>query len=78
MTGVPKIDDDGEFSDVFVRTWISGNEKNKKETDTHWRCSTGDPSFNCRIILDFESPNKFKKEDEAYILKIEVYDRDLL
>ena len=23
-------------SDIFVRAWIE--DKNKKETDTHWRC----------------------------------------
>jgi hypothetical protein len=50
---VPCID--GECSDVFVRAWIGNNSKNSKETDTHWRCQTGEPSFNYRMLLNFES-----------------------
>jgi len=41
-------------SDVFVKAWI--NENDKKETDTHWRCTTGDASFNYRLLFDFKSP----------------------
>ena len=54
---VPMEDLEGT-SDVFVRAWI--NEKDKRETDTHWRCSDGSPSFNYRLLFDVQAPKKFK------------------
>ena len=47
-------------SDVFVRAWLSGDADNIKETDTHWRCSDGSPSFNYRLLFDVQAPKKFK------------------
>jgi hypothetical protein len=62
-------------SDVFVKAWIDENDK--KETDTHWRCSNGSASFNSRLLFDFKSPTYSKSESEAYKLKLQLYDRDL-
>ena len=71
---MPTLDIEGT-SDVFVRAWI--DQANKKETDTHWRCMSGDASFNYRLIYDFKSPNYNKSDTEAYKLKLQVMDRDL-
>lgn len=62
-------------SDVFVKAWI--NEKDKKETDTHWRCTNGEASFNYRMIFDFQSPNYDRSDRESYKLKIQIFDRDV-
>ena len=59
-------------SDVFVKARIGRGTYH--ETDTHWRCSTGTASFNYRLNMDFEAPNK---EFGAYNLELKVYDRDL-
>lgn len=73
---VPMKDAEGT-SDVFLQAWI--NENLKKETDTHWRCSTGEASFNWRMLLPFISPvSGSKSEADAYKLKLNMYDRDLL
>ena len=64
---VPMEDAEGT-SDVFVKAWI--DEKDKKETDTHWRCSNGSASFNYRLLFDFKSPTYSKSETEAYKLKL--------
>lgn len=66
-------------SDVFVRTWLSGEPQDRRETDTHWRCTDGNPSFNYRLLFDVEAPKRNKGEDaQAYKLNILVYDRDIL
>jgi len=62
-------------SDVFVKAWI--DEAHVKETDTHWRCSTGEASFNYRLLFDLTSPSTTKSEAEAYKLKLQIFDRDL-
>lgn len=69
---VPVEDVEGT-SDIFVRAWI--NEKDKRETDTHWRCSGGDASFNYRLLFDFKSPT-YQKDDQ-YVLRMQLFDRDL-
>ena len=71
---VPMEDLEGT-SDVFVKAWIS--DKDKRETDTHWRCSNGEASFNYRMLFDFKSPSYNKADRESYKLKIQVYDRDV-
>jgi len=38
-------------SDVYVKAWI--DKEDKKETDTHYRCQTGEASFNYRLLYDF-------------------------
>ena len=73
---VPNVDAEG-VSDVFVVAWL--DEKNQKETDTHWRCSTGEASFNWRMLFNINSPNSSgKSEQDAYKLKLAIYDRDIL
>ena len=62
-------------SDVYIKAWI--NEKDKKETDTHWRCQNGAASFNYRILYDFKSPSYEKSDREQYKLTLQVYDRDI-
>ena len=55
-------------SDVFVKAWINSD---KKETDTHWRCTTGEASFNYRLLFNFLAPNpKVKNINEAYKLHL--------
>lgn len=75
ISNVPMCDDEGT-SDVFVKAWL--DEAHQKETDTHWRCTTGEASFNYRMLFDFKSPSPSKAESEAYKLKLQVYDRDIL
>ena len=72
---VPCLDTEGT-SDVFVMAWL--DEHDKKETDTHWRCTTGEASFNYRVLFNFKSPSRSRVESEAYKLKLQIYDRDVL
>lgn len=46
---VPCEDMEG-VSDVFIRTYVDDDDK--KDTDTHYRCSNGKASFNYRILFD--------------------------
>ena len=71
---VPMEDIEGT-SDVFVKAWI--NQNDKKETDTHWRCTTGEASFNYRLIFDFKSPTYTKSEKNSYKLMLQIFDRDV-
>ena len=64
---VPNEDIEGT-SDVFVKAWLE--EKNKKETETHWRCTTGEASLNYRLLFNFTSPHPHKPPEEAYKLKL--------
>lgn len=48
-TGVPMEDWEGT-SDVYLRCFIS--ETDKQETDTHYRCTTGEPSYNYRLLFN--------------------------
>lgn len=58
-------------SDVFVKVTF-GNIV--KETDTHWRCTTGTACFNYRLLFDFESPSSEKYGEK---LTLQLWDRDL-
>lgn len=69
------MEDNEGTSDVFVKAWI--NEKDKKETDTHWRCTNGEASFNYRMLFDFQSPSYNRSDKESYKLKIQIFDRDV-
>ena len=71
---VPMEDLEGT-SDVYVKAWI--DEKESKETDTHWRCTGGEAAFNYRLLFDFKSPTYSKSEREAYKLRLQLFDRDL-
>jgi len=74
IQNVPMEDLEGT-SDVYVKAWI--DEEDKKETDTHYRCQTGEASFNYRLLYDFQSPVRHKSDRDSYKLKIEAYDRDV-
>ena len=52
---VPCEDFEG-VSDVFIRCYVDDNCK--KDTDTHFRCSSGNASFNYRIMFDVQSPRQ--------------------
>ena len=43
-------------SDVFIKAFV--NDKDKKETDTHFRCSNGKASFNYRLLFNVDAPRK--------------------
>ena len=76
-SGIKTADVEGT-SDVFVRAWLSGSPDEKRETDTHWRCTSGSPSFNYRLLFDIKSPVPKRNEKEAYKLQLQVFDRDIL
>lgn len=46
---VPCEDYEG-VSDIFIRSYV--DDFDKKDTDTHFRCSSGAGSFNWRIMFD--------------------------
>lgn len=54
--GIRTADVEGT-SDIFVRAWLNGAPDEKLETDTHWRCTTGEPSFNYRLLFKLKAPN---------------------
>ena len=41
-------------SDVFIKAFI--DDKDKKETDTHYRCQKGKASFNYRLLYQLKAP----------------------
>lgn len=49
----PCTDAEG-VSDVFIKAYI--DDKDKKETDTHFRCSDGNASFNYRLLFNVKAP----------------------
>lgn len=65
---VPNVDAEG-CSDVFIKAYI--DDKNKKETDTHYRCKNGKASFNYRLVYNVKAPRK------SYLLVMQAWDRDL-
>ena len=66
---IPCEDFEG-VSDVFVRAYFDDNDK--KDTDTHFRCSSGAASFNYRLKFNVESPRK-----EPLLLVLQAWDFDL-
>ena len=59
-----------DTSDIYVMAFI--DEKNKGQTDIHYRCSTGKGSFNWRMLIPIEIPR------DKYNLTIQVFDNDIL
>ena len=59
-----------DTSDIYVMAFIDG--KNKAQTDVHYRCSTGQGSFNWRMLIPIEIPR------DKYDLTIQVFDSDIL
>lgn len=46
-------------SDVFTKVYIDNEVI--RETDTHFRCSTGAASFNYRLLFNVKTPRKNTK-----------------
>ena len=68
--GVPMEDAEGT-SDVFIKCNIGANDR--QETDTHYRCTTGNPSFNYRLLFDVQTPSV-----TGWTLTMQAWDRDLI
>ena len=52
-----KCDADIEgVADVFIKAFI--DDKDKKETDTHYRCANGKASFNYRLVSTVKAPRQ--------------------
>ena len=59
-----------DTSDIYVMAYLDGEKK--FQTDVHYRCSTGQGSFNWRMLIPVEFPrNKFN-------LTLQTYDCDIL
>mmetsp|Transcript_3593 Transcript_3593/g.2628 ORF Transcript_3593/g.2628 Transcript_3593/m.2628 type:complete len:99 (+) Transcript_3593:2113-2409(+) len=41
-------------TDAFFKSWI--DDKDKRETDTHYRCQDGKASFNYRHVMPIKAP----------------------
>jgi hypothetical protein len=65
---VPTLDIEGT-TDLYIKLHI--DDKDKKNTDTHYRSMHGNASFNYRTIMDFDYPR------DDYNLTIQAWDRDL-
>lgn len=48
--------DAGGMSDTYFRAFF--DTKDSRETDTHYRCSTGKASFNYRLLFNHLGPNE--------------------
>jgi hypothetical protein len=57
-------------SDIFCRAFF--NSDVDMQTDTHWRCSNGEGSFNYRLILPLKS------DEKNFKLQIEAWDKDVV
>ena len=57
-------------SDLYVRAWVNTSEP--KETDCHYRCQTGEGSFNWRMLFPITIPY------DIYRVNIQIWDRDIL
>lgn len=51
-------------SDVFIKAYI--DDKDKKTTDTHYRCQTGEASFNWRLLFDLKAPTQADKYEMVF------------
>ena len=59
-----------DTSDIYVMAYVDADKKS--QTDVHYRCSTGQGSFNWRMLIPIEFPrNKFD-------LTLHAYDCDIL
>lgn len=67
---VEKCDVEG-MADIYVRAFF--DQKDIKETDTHYRCSTGKASFNYRLLFDVTAP----KAGPPHTITLQTWDRDL-
>ena len=58
-----------DTSDIYVTAFI--DQKEKQSTDVHYRCTTGNGSFNWRIVLPLEVPRVNNR------LTLHCYDKDI-
>ena len=58
-------------SDVFIKAYI--DDKDKKTTDTHYRCQTGEASFNWRLLFDLKAPT----QSDKYEIVLQAWDFDV-
>lgn len=69
--GVPEADVEGT-TDAFIKVFFDKNDI--KETETHYRCTTGEPNFNYRVKLSRKTPI----EQQSTRLTLQLWDRDLI
>ena len=65
-----EIMDDEGTSDIYINAFI--DQKEMQKTDIHWRCQTGNASFNWRIVLPLRLP-----EQEKPKITLQAYDKDI-
>nr|XP_056700148.1 fer-1-like protein 4 [Euleptes europaea] len=79
-------------SDIYVKSWIKGLQKDKQETDVHFNSLTGEGNFNWRFVFRFdylptEKEITYKKKDSIFsidesefrepaVLVLQVWDYD--
>jgi len=69
------------MNDLYIKVWLQGQEKKKKQTDTHWRAKHGKGSFNYRMTFDVElglAPAKDSILLKSPKLFIQAWDRDVI
>ncbi len=64
---IPNVDFE-DASDLYVTCTFNGDTQ---ETDTHYRCLTGDATFNWRMVFPMQLPIKDKT------ISFRVYDKDI-
>ena len=62
---LPIMDAEGT-SDIYIKAFF--DEDDIKYTDTHFRCQTGEASFNYRILMDVKAGHKRDKLIKGYTL----------
>lgn len=70
---VVAMDTVSNMNDLFVRCWMEGKEKQKQQTDCHYRCKGGKGSFNWRMKFPLSLPMKALYET----LHLQIWDRDI-
>ena len=58
-----------DTSDIYVTAFV--DQKDKQSTDVHYRCQTGNASFNWRIVLQLDVPRVNNR------LTLHAYDKDI-
>lgn len=71
LKGCPEADVEGT-TDAYVTAFFNRNDV--QETDTHYRCTNGEPNFNYRLKFIRKTPNPKGRE----ILTLQCWDRDLI
>ena len=59
-----------DTSDIYVMAYLDGEKK--FQTDVHYRCSTGQASFNWRMKIPVEFPR------DKFVLNLQAFDKDIL